>query len=168
MGLKYVLLDWGGTLMVDFPGQSGPMADWSEVEAIPHAVDTLKGLRDSGLHIALATNAADSDESDIRAALARVGLDHLIDRVYCSRGVGHAKPSAAFFGFIERDLGLPATDLVMVGDNYDVDVLGANDAGIRAVWLHDGRGAESDTGMRRSIRSLNELPGVLRAWPGTT
>jgi len=56
----------------------------------------------------------------------------------------------------------------MVGDNYDVDVLGANGAGIRAVWLHDGCGAECDTGMWRSIRGLDELPGVLRAWLETT
>jgi len=35
-------------------------------------------------------------------ALATTGLDDLIDRVYCSRGVGHSKPSAGFFSFIMR------------------------------------------------------------------
>lgn len=167
MGLKCVLFDWGDTLMVDFPDQVGPMVFWSAVKAVPHAVETLKRLRASGLYIALATNAADSDEADIRAALARVGLDDLIDRVYCVRGVGHAKPSAAFFGFIKHDLGLPAADLIMVGDNYVVDVRGANNAGIRAVWLHDDGGADLDMRTQRSIRSLDELPGVLRTWAGT-
>ena len=166
--MKCVLFDWGDTLMVDFPEQFGPMSLWSEVEAVPHAVETLGRLHDLGLRIVLATNAVDSSEADIRAALARVGLGDLIDRVYCSRGVGHSKPSAAFFSFIERDLSLSAADLVMVGDNYDIDVLGANDAGVRAIWLNDGGEAELDTEMRCSMRSLDELPGLLQSWTGTT
>lgn len=166
--MKCVLFDWGDTLMIDFPEQSGPMVLWPRVEAVPGAVETLQRLRSAGLRIALATNAADSDEADIRAALARVGLDDLIDRIYCSRGVGHPKPSAAFFGFIQRDLDLSAADLIMVDDNYDVDVLGANEAGIRAVWLHEGVERSLTTEMQRSVRNLDEVPGVLRSWTGTT
>jgi putative hydrolase of the HAD superfamily len=153
--------------MINFAEFSGPMALWPHVEAVPHAAETLALLRDSGLLTALATNAADSDEIEIRAALARVGLDGLIDRVYCSCGVGHSKPSAEFFAFIERDLGMSACDLVMVGDNYEIDVLGAIAAGIRSVWLSEGR-VDSDDEMRRSIRSLDELPDTLNTWTGTT
>jgi putative hydrolase of the HAD superfamily len=153
--------------MVDFPEYFGPMALWPHVAAVESAAETLERLRDSGLHTALATNAADSDEVDIRAALARVGLDDLIDRVYCSRDVGHLKPSAAFFAFIERDLGLVASDLIMVGDNYEIDVLGANDAAIRAVWLSDRSDDAADGEMRRVVTGLDELPDLLRSWTRT-
>jgi len=68
-----VLFDWGNTLMVDLPGCFGPMASWPRVEAVAHAQETLGQLRAAGWHIALATNAADSDEDQIRIALARAG-----------------------------------------------------------------------------------------------
>ncbi len=110
------------------------MMRWPQVEAVTHAREALEQLRANGWVSALATNAADSDVTDIRAALARVGLDQLIDRVYCSRAVGHTKPSCEFFAFIAKDLGLSIAELVMVGDSYDNDILGANAVGIRGLW----------------------------------
>jgi putative hydrolase of the HAD superfamily len=157
----WVLFDWGGTLMIDFPEYSGPMASWPRVEAVAHARETLERLRGMGWRTALATNADDSDEPEIRAALARVGLDESIDRVYCSRSIGHAKPSPEFFAFIIRDLGLEAADLVMVGDSFVSDVEGANRAGIRALWLHPGE-ADTAAGERwRAIESLAQIPDVV-------
>jgi len=54
--------------------------------------------------IALATNAAASKEDEIWQALARAGLDRLLDKVYCYRTIGHKKPSREFFNYILRDL----------------------------------------------------------------
>lgn len=159
-----VLLDWGDTLMVDFPQYAGPMMQWPQVEAVPHAREVLERLRVNGWLSALATNAADSDEADIRFALARVDLDRLLDRVYCSRGVGHAKPSHEFFAFIAKDLGLSAAELVMVGDSYEKDVLGANAAGIRGVWLSADGQLTADSEIQRVIGDLNDLPGLLDSW----
>lgn len=158
-----VLLDWGDTLMVDFPDFTGPMATWPRVEAVAHARQSLEELRAGGWFLVLATNAADSDEASIRAALDRVSLGSLIDRVFCSQCVGHSKPSPEFFGFIGRDLGLPPSRLVMVGDNYEVDVLGANAAGIRAVWLRSGGAVALDGDMRWVIDDLSELPDLLES-----
>lgn len=167
VGSGCVLFDWGDTLMVDFPDCLGPMSEWPHVEAVAHARETLEVLRSRGWRLALATNAADSDEAEIRAALARVGLDGLMDRVYCSREVGDSKPSPGFFAFIVNDLGLQSSEIVMVGDNYEVDVVGANRAGIRAVWLcRDGSAVPVD-GMQRAIRDFAQLAGVLEAWSST-
>lgn len=159
-----VLFDWGDTLMVDFQDCTGPMADWPHVEAVAHAHKALDDLRSRGWRLALATNAADSDEADIRAALSRVDLDGLLDHIYCSRRIGHRKPSREFFAFIESDLGMEASELVMVGDNHEVDVLGPNRVGIRAVWLcRDGRPVSGDS-MQRTISDLEELPELLESW----
>lgn len=162
-----VLFDWGDTLMVDLPGYTGTMASWPRGELVAHARETLEQLRDLGWRIALATNAADSDEPDIRAALTRVGIDALIDRVYCSRSVGHSKPSPAFFAFIVEDSGFSAADLVMVGDSFPVDVEGANRAGIRGVLLRPGATAGAGRANWRAIGDLAELPGLLAGWDET-
>lgn len=49
------------------------------------------------------------------------------------------KPSAEFFAAAARSLGLPPTQLVMVGDDPDADVLGAQNAGCRGVLVRTGK-----------------------------
>lgn len=164
MKAGWVLFDWGDTLMVDFEEYSGPMATWLHVEAVSHACETLEELRLRGWKIGLATNAGDSDESQIRSALAMVGLDELVDRVFCSAGVGHNKPTPEYFAHIESELGVTTDSLVMIGDNLGADVIGPNRLGIRAVWLSpDGRPAP-EYRLRRTIGDLDELPALLESW----
>lgn len=160
---RCVLFDWGDTLMRDFPEYPGPMASWPVVESLPRAAEVLAALR-SGWTLALATNAGDSDEAAIRAALARVGLDALLDRIYCRRTVGHEKPAAEFFEFILEDLRLDRSAIVMVGDDFDRDVLGANRAGIRAIWLNERSEQDATGRMHRTVHRLDELPGMLARW----
>ncbi len=70
---KVYLFDWGDTLMIDFPDQTGKMCDWENVQAVNAALQTLEAL--SKQHqIYVATNAADSTESDIKLTFDRVGL----------------------------------------------------------------------------------------------
>jgi putative hydrolase of the HAD superfamily len=161
-----VLFDWGDTLMRDFPEFAGPMATWPRVEVCAHAVNALTALRSMGWLLGVATNAADSAENDVWAALRRGSLDALLDRVYCFRNVGFRKPSRGFYEFIVQDLGLPRSRIVMVGDNFDVDVAGANAAGIRAVWLAGEREAHPAGGMHRTIADLGDLPLALQDWMG--
>ncbi len=132
-----ILFDWGDTLMRvfhDIPGVL-KMKDWPRVEAIPGAAEMLDSLHGEWT-LCLATNAADSDEADIRAALRRVDLERRLDKVYCFKMIGYKKPSPEFFDFILKDLGLPAEKVIMVGDDYIADVLGAQAAGLQAVWFN--------------------------------
>ena len=155
-----ILFDWGDTLMRVFPEFSGPMKDWLRVEAVSGAVDVL-----SALHVdwtlALATNAADSDEEDIRLALRRVGLELWLEKIYCFKAIGHKKPSPEFFNYILEDLGLSAGQTVMVGDDYVADVLGANRCGLRAVWLNERTDEEHKNKKQRTIHELGALPDLL-------
>lgn len=130
-----VLFDWGDTIMRDLPDAVGPMEHWPRVEAIEGAVEALDELRTSGYLTGLATNAADSDESAIWRALARVGLETRFDHVFCARGLGAAKPDRAYFDAILEQLGLAAGEVIMVGDSRAVDVEGAVAAGLGAVWF---------------------------------
>jgi FMN phosphatase YigB (HAD superfamily) len=84
----------------------------------------------------LATNAADSNESAIVAALSRVGIDGYFDHIFCFETVGHRKPSSLYYDEVLEKLGLPADRVFMVGDDFEVDVLGATAVGIRSVWLN--------------------------------
>ncbi|NLG83041.1 MAG: HAD-IA family hydrolase [Firmicutes bacterium] len=152
--------------MRDFPQFDGPMFTWPRVEAIPHVEEVLAALRPSWI-LALATNAEPSDEADIRKALARVGLHELIEKVYCYRRIGHKKPSPEFFEYILADLGMEPARVVMVGDDFEMDVLGANRAGIPAVWFNERAPHERRSGkMYRTIHDFRALPEELEALLG--
>ena len=92
----WVLFDWGGTLMRVFPQSRGKMRDWPKVEEIPGARKALHALH-GRIGIALATNAADSEEEDIRKALERADLGSFIKRIYCFKTVGAKKSSPRIF-----------------------------------------------------------------------
>lgn len=153
---RCILFDWGDTLMRVFPDYDGPMAAWPRVEAMPHAVDVLTELHKEFL-LGVATNAADSDEAEIRAALARVGLDPLLDRIYCHRSLGHKKPSQEYFEAVLADLGLEPDRVVMVGDDFAADVVGANRSGIRAIWYNPYTSEERENDTYQTVHDLGRL-----------
>lgn len=159
----WVLFDWGDTLMRVFPEAKGKMKDWRKVEEMPGARKALHALHGK-VGIALATNAADSEETDIREALARVGLDSFVKRIFCYKAVGAKKSTPEFFRFVLEDLHAEAAQVVMVGDDPREDADAARAAGLRAVWFNprtaENRVAEHLT----TIHHLEALPAVLMGW----
>ena len=159
---RCLLLDWGDTVMRVFPEYEGPMNDWPRVEAIEGAAEVLEELRQRGWTIALATNAVDSEEEAIRSALTRAGLDQLFDRIFCFRRIGRKKSEPEYFETVLAELEIEPHRAVMVGDDFEGDVLAANRCGIRAVW-YDGSAREARSGrMYRTIRRFSELTEALR------
>ncbi|SMF00739.1 HAD family hydrolase [Pseudogulbenkiania subflava] len=131
----HLLFDWGDTLMADLPGQAGSMWRWPEVRAMPGAYDTLATLA-GRLPCHVATNAAESSADEVRLALARVGLDDLIGRVFCRRELGLTKSDPAFYRRIAAELGVAPHELWMIGDSLANDVHSAQAAGLGAIWLN--------------------------------
>ena len=157
---RALLFDWGDTLMRVFPLFPGPMKDWPQVAAMPGAAEALAALQATWT-LCIATNAADSTAEDIRAALRRVKLDEYIDHVYCYRTVGQRKPAPEFFDYILADLGLERTQVVMVGDDFEADVQGANRSGLHAYW-YTPRSQEIRQGEQyQSFTDLRQLPALL-------
>jgi len=63
------------------------------------------------------------------------------------------KPSRAFFGEGVRQLGLPAADVAMVGDDLWNDILGAQKAGLRGVFVRSGKHGDADLARLASARA---------------
>ncbi len=76
------------------------------------------------------------------------------------------KPSPAFFAMALASLGLDAGDVVMVGDDIEADIGGAQGAGLRAVQVETGKYSARDLGHGRitpdgRIPSVAGLPAYL-------
>jgi putative hydrolase of the HAD superfamily len=100
-----------------------------------------------------------------RAKVEALGVDRLVDVVvYAEEHGGRAgKPDPAAFEEALRRLAVPRKCALVVGDDYDRDVVGARAAGLRAVWLSRGRMASAASHGEASavIGSLGELPDAL-------
>jgi putative hydrolase of the HAD superfamily len=90
-------------------------------------------------------------------------LNRFLGKVYCFRKIGHKKPSPEFFGYILDDLGLDASRVFMVGDDFESDVLGAVGCGIRAVWFNENSNEARNAKSYETIHDMRSLPRVLVA-----
>lgn len=132
---RVYLFDWGDTLMVDDPTQTGKMCDWSNVEVVSGAVELLSALSKQ-YPIYVATNAQDSNEIDIKQAFERGGLAQYITGYFCFNNLGVSKNNPEFYRLIAGKLGIPANKLTMTGDQRDKDIVPAKSVGLVTNWLN--------------------------------
>jgi putative hydrolase of the HAD superfamily len=157
-----LVFDWGNTLMRVFPQFNGPMSDWPEVAEVDGVVEALEALL--GRHtMVVATNAGDSKTEQVWKALKRVGLGEYFKAVFTSGELGSKKPDLRFFRQLESVLARAPHDLVMIGDDFRADMLGAKMAGWKAIWYNPGwQVAPGLVPLHDAeIHDLRELPGSL-------
>lgn len=70
------------------------------------------------------------------ADLDRIGMAHFFQHVITARGCGVAKPDAQIFKLACDKLGVRADEILHVGDDPQLDVIGAHDAGMRTAWIN--------------------------------
>jgi HAD superfamily hydrolase (TIGR01662 family) len=121
---------------------------------VPPALDNLKKRR---LTLGLISNI----ERDMTETLKELRLSAKLDIVVTSQDAGFAKPQPEIFRYALRQAGIQSSEAVYVGDQYQVDVLGARGAGIKGVLLDRGDYYKDITDCPR-IRSLRELSDYLR------
>jgi HAD superfamily hydrolase (TIGR01458 family) len=62
-------------------------------------------------------------------------LEHAARR----KAVVFGKPARAFFEMASEKLGVPAADILMVGDDIEIDVAGAQEAGLKGALVRTGK-----------------------------
>lgn len=125
----------------------------------PDVDSLLPELRRRGVTLAVASNFDRRLHGilDSQIELSRISL-----RVISSE-LGWRKPHAEFFRNLLHRVGASPERVLMVGDDYDRDILPARAAGMRAGW-YAPLGAHRD----RSADTLTALSDVLRMFPADT
>ncbi len=154
--LQTVVFDWGDTLMAVFPEYQGPMADWPQVALVPGVVEALDSLRQHYV-LCVASNAGDSDAEKLGLALERVGIRGCFSHLFTSKELGFAKPQVEFYIEIARRLDCPSAVCMMVGNDYDKDIVPAKTAGFRTVLLKDSVQPEAYPAADMLIPSMARL-----------
>ncbi|MCU4925433.1 HAD family hydrolase [Halobacteria archaeon AArc-dxtr1] len=129
----------------------------AEMELFPDVAETLAELQDRGVAIAVVTNLT------TRVQLAKIEtleLDPHIDLVVTSEEVGREKPASVMFTTALARLDGRVSEAVMIGDNVEADIAGANAVGIETVLYN----ADSDgplEGVREPDHQIPDFSDLL-------
>jgi FMN phosphatase YigB (HAD superfamily) len=159
MELTYVVFDVGETLVDEAATYERWEAEgvtrfvFADRDLHPDALPCFDALRAGGLRLGAAGNMYAHHEEFLRPH---------VDFVGSSERWGVEKPADGFFARVVEEAGVPAGEILYVGDRVDNDVVPALAAGLHAVRIRRGAHAEVDspTGVV-TIESLADLPGVL-------
>jgi nicotinate-nucleotide--dimethylbenzimidazole phosphoribosyltransferase len=133
--LDAVLVDLGGTVVVEAaPGT--PLADL-QVELRPGVTDDLRAILHD-VRLGAVTNTSVMTEADVRALLAEVGVDDLLEVLVTSVDAGAAKPDPAPLELALRRLGLDDPSRVLYVGDQPTDAAAAEAAGMPYADIADG------------------------------
>jgi len=124
----------------------------------PDVEPALKALQ-GNYKLALVSNGvSDLQWEKIKGA----NLSRYFDSVIISGEVGVGKPEPRIFELALECLGVCPEETVMVGNSLTRDIIGAQKAGIRAIWINrPGVDCKEDVNPDATITSLSELSEVL-------
>ncbi len=117
---------------------------------------TLKKLKESQLILGLITNAT----KEAISVLRELGLEPYLNFTVTSEEAGTDKPDPAIFRLALERAGVNASEAVHVGDQYDIDIVGARRAGITPVLI-DRYDLYAEISDCPRIRTLPELADYL-------
>lgn len=110
--VKAVLTDLDNTLIA-----------WNNPEATEESIQWIKMMKEADIPVMILSNNSDERVKEIA---------DFLDLEYIPRSL---KPSRRAFRLAQEKLGLPAEELLMVGDQVITDVFGANRFGVRNVLV---------------------------------
>jgi len=127
---------------------------FNDIELYPDVIPSFDGLA-SDYKIGLLSNGNSYPE--------RCGLAGYFSFVIFSQDYGIEKPDRRIFEIVIEQAGCSANEILHVGDSLENDVGGANNAGIKSVWLNRKQ-AQNESGIRPDfeIAALSELMPICK------
>ncbi|MDZ7331981.1 MAG: HAD family hydrolase [candidate division KSB1 bacterium] len=162
--IKALLFDWGNTVMKVFPDQRGPMASWPAVAAMDGVLEVLPKLKRQ-FRIVLVSDAQDSDRVQVIRALNRVNLDEFFEEIFTPAELYVRKPAPDFYQNVLKQLAVAPENAVMIGDDYEKDIIAAKQVGLWTVWYNPNRCSLPNGSYPYhdiEIFQLNELAAIIQ------
>lgn len=124
-------------------------------------IPALTDLKARGLALGLISNV----DRDIAPLLNQLGVASLLSFVVTSQNTGFNKPHPEIFREALKRARVPPAEAIYVGDQYQIDVVGANGVGMKGILLDRGNYFTETTDCRR-LQSLVQVVGHLSTSAG--
>jgi putative hydrolase of the HAD superfamily len=123
---------------------------------VPGALELLDTLKDNfQLHII--TNGFPEVQHH---KIANGGLQHYFDVIVTSEGCGYSKPDHRIYTHALKKSGSKKEEALMIGDDLQVDIIGAREAGWDQVFFNPGKGSHGEK-VTYEIVELKELREIV-------
>lgn len=109
------------------------------------------------------TGILSNNDDRLEPLIAEMPISSYIDHVFPASVIGFKKPSRACFGEVEKRINHRPSEVLFVGDDYDVDYRGAKDAGWHAVWFNRQSQDAPHGECPDSVASFRELKELWRS-----
>ncbi len=126
----------------------------------PGALEILQVLRERNYMLHIITNGFETTQ---HSKLKTSGLAPLFTEVITSEGSNSLKPKKEIFEYALRKAGASVEQSIMIGDNIEVDIAGAKNAGMDQVFVNH-IDAETSISPTYTVRSLHELDPIFSGW----
>ena len=93
--------------------------------------------------------------------LRACGLDTFFDTVILSEDAGYNKPALEFFEYALRESGAQRETTLMIGDNFNTDILGAKHAGLATAYFNRYPDYPATEPVDYEVTSLRQLMDIL-------
>jgi len=133
--IRAILFDSGDTIVDEATEIKDHNQVTQEASLIPGAAETVRALKALGYPLAL---VADGPAGTFTNVLGHYGLLDLFDALAISGQVGVEKPDPRMFSCALEQLHIPPEgygQVLMIGNNLERDIKGANQMGLVSVWL---------------------------------
>jgi putative hydrolase of the HAD superfamily len=128
-----------------------------QTNLFPHTIETLKDLKSNNYALHIITNGFKEVQF---VKLRNSKLIEFFDDILCSEEVGVNKPDPLVFKSALERTKAKSNESMMIGDDFEADILGAEKCGIRAV-LFDPHNHFRQNNEVRKIQSLREVPPIV-------
>lgn len=123
------------------------------------AQKTLTGLRRRGAHLYLLSNAQSCFTVPELRCLGL--LEDVFDQIFLSSDFRVKKPSPVFFRAALDRAGLDAGEVLMIGNDPDADIRGADSVGMASRYYHTWQSPPNGTPLPASCREIGSLEELL-------
>ena len=128
-------------------------------ELRPDVLETLAGLRASGLSVQIVSNI---DQEQLDGLLDSLRLRPVLDGWTSSEEAGSCKPDPGIYRWALAKAGVEAESVLFVGDSIVHDIEGPAALGMRTAWLTaDAKPGRTETRPDHQIERIGDVPAIV-------
>ena len=118
---------------------------YSERKLYPEVISVLNSLKNIGVRMGVVSNTTNPKfmkDNEMQAA----GLAPFFDFAIYSTNTPYRKPHPSIFQLAIESLKMKPEEILFVGDNISLDIIGANNVGMKSAWINRERKNKSKDG----------------------
>lgn len=128
----------------------------------PDSFAVLLYLKSKGYKVGLITNGKELKQWE---KLVRLGIYPFFDEIVTSESVGVEKPDAQIYEIAMDCLNVTSGTSIMIGNNFDVDIMGAYNAGMQSMIINSEITKEQQEKLDElnyQVRQLDSLTDIMK------